>query len=457
MVHRHLALVLLSASLVACGAPSQGTPDAGADEVPLDAFVADTTGYHYDVLWEQGASGFQEAVLDVTSQTWRSSDEVDRTDWWHDVAIAWPDGAPTDLAIVVVSGGDNDPADRPAPDDGSLDEIEQVAALVNTPVISVSQIPNEPLTIAGQGGPRDEDDLVAATWDRVLETGDPTWSAYFAMTRAVVRSLDAVQDYMAARGTPIERFVVTGFSKRGATTWLVGAADPRVVAIAPGVFDFLNFRPQARHHLDVYGTPAPAVRPYAEYDLLKRIEDPEADVLLSTSDPYVYRDRLTLPKYVLASPGDQFFLPDAMRYYLTDLPGETLVRYEANTDHSLAQPDGDFMDTVLALTAWYATVRDGVDRPSLQWHLDGDTLSLTVDPAPASVKLWTATNPDARDFRREALGAVWTAENVTAASDGTFSATVPPPASGWTAFYLEAKVGAQTYSTQVYVTPDELP
>lgn len=43
--------------------------------------------------------------------------------------------------------------------------------------------------------------------------------------------------------TGAEKFVVSGISKRGWTTWLLGAVDrTRVVAIAPIVFDIVNFR-----------------------------------------------------------------------------------------------------------------------------------------------------------------------------------------------------------------------
>lgn len=41
----------------------------------------------------------------------------------------------------------------------------------------------------------------------------------------------------------VEKFLVSGASKRGWTAWLVGGVDDRVVAIAPIVMDMLNFQP----------------------------------------------------------------------------------------------------------------------------------------------------------------------------------------------------------------------
>lgn len=52
--------------------------------------------------------------------------------------------------------------------------------------------------------------------------------------KAVVKAMDAVQEFTATLGspvTPVARYVVAGASKRGWTTWLTAAVDPRVVAI----------------------------------------------------------------------------------------------------------------------------------------------------------------------------------------------------------------------------------
>lgn len=45
----------------------------------------------------------------------------------------------------------------------------------------------------------------------------------------------------------VEKFLVSGASKRGWTAWLVGGVDDRVVAIAPIVMDMLNFQPVGGH------------------------------------------------------------------------------------------------------------------------------------------------------------------------------------------------------------------
>jgi PhoPQ-activated pathogenicity-related protein len=393
---------------------------------PLDLFVADDSGFEYEVAWENSGSLATSWLLDVTSGQWRSDEEVNRTTWRHDVILTVPGNATTDTALVIINGGDNDGGPLEQSDD-AVKTAELVASLVRTPVVSISQIPNQPLTIVGEGEDMVEDDLVASSWHKAIETGDPTWSAYFPMARAVVRSMDAVQDHMAGLGTPVEGFVLAGFSKRGATTYLATAADERVIAMAPGVFDFLNFRPQAAHHLAVYGEPAPAVADYAEYNLLERVADPEAQILLETSDPYAYRDRFTMPKLIMASTGDQFFLPDAMQFYIDDLPGETLVRYVPNTGHGLTPEGQDLLDTIDPLVQWYKGIARGAERPTVSWTHDDGELTLTASTQPSTVRHWTATNDQARNFRIDVAGAIWESEELTSDSD-SYTATVDAPA-----------------------------
>jgi PhoPQ-activated pathogenicity-related protein len=60
----------------------------------------------------------------------------------------------------------------------------------------------------------------------------------------------------------VDRFIVSGGSKRGWTTWTTAAVDDRVVAIVPYVIDCLNLPASMDHHYRAYGFWAPAVGDY---------------------------------------------------------------------------------------------------------------------------------------------------------------------------------------------------
>ena len=79
----------------------------------------------------------------------------------------------------------------------------------------------------------------------MLALQDPTrveWPLRLPMTKAGVKAMDAMQLFLKQLdGTVLNQFVVAGASKRGWTTWTVGAVDPRVALIVPIVMDELNF------------------------------------------------------------------------------------------------------------------------------------------------------------------------------------------------------------------------
>ena len=58
-----------------------------------------------------------------------------------------------------------------------------------------------------------------------------------------------------------------------------------------------------------YGFWAPAIAAYQASGIVRWAGTPELAALLKIEDPYAYRDRLTMPKFMINSAGDQYFRP----------------------------------------------------------------------------------------------------------------------------------------------------
>ena len=163
-------------------------------------------------------------------------------------------------------------------------------------------VPNQPVVFKDdpEHKPRSEDDFIAYTWNKYLRTGDEKWPARLPMTKSAVRAMDAVTAFAATPeggGSRVSRFVVSGASKRGWTTWTTAAVDQRVIAIAPAVIDMLNVEPSFIHHYRAYGAWSDAVKDYTEQGIMDWMGTPQFRALMKIEEPYEYRDRLTMPKY----------------------------------------------------------------------------------------------------------------------------------------------------------------
>ncbi len=430
-------------------------------ETALDRYVArPDPSYTFTERSSQRGFGYTAHFLAMTSQQWRSADEVDRPLWTHEVVMVIPQFGldKTDTAVLLIDGGDNN--DTPMNEvDPAIGAVAVARGLV---IAIIRQVPNQPLFFADEAGiARKEDAILAYSLDKALDTGDMEWAVHLAMTKAAVRAMDTVQTFAASKGKTIKDFLVLGGSKRGWTTWLAAAVDPRIRAIVPASIDMPNLGQQFIRHWEAYGFYAPALTDYVEFDLPCRTQTSEGRALLQVIDPYAYRDRYTMPKLILNATGDQFFTSDSSRFYYGSLPGPKWLRYAPNTDHKQSE------NVIFSGLSWMDDMLDNKISPRMTWALEGEgTLRISTTSIPKEVKLWQATNPSARDFRLEAIGPVWTSQTLSRAADGTYSGTVQKPATGWTAFLVQATFEVsgpeplnpnQVYTTGVQIIPDTLP
>jgi PhoPQ-activated pathogenicity-related protein len=434
------------------------TAHAAERQTALDAYVqAPDSHYQYRVVAKTVRAGCTEFLLRMSSQQWRMPSEVTPSVWEHWLRIEVPKKVSSRVGLLYIRGGSIG-SERPKPED----KFATLATMTHTVVSELFDVPNEPLTFTSDPyGPRKEDEIIAYTWRKFIETGDSTWPLRLPMTKAAVRAMDTVTSFAASKPGGhhvVDRFVVTGASKRGWTTWTTAAVDKRVVAIAPMVIDVLNVVPSFEHHYESYGYWAHSVRDYFHEGLMDQLNNAGFQKLMEIEDPYSYRDRFTMPKLIVNAAGDQFFLPDSSQFYLDQLPGENHLLYEANTDHSLHDVNSDE-----SIAAFYQSIVEGGARPQLRWTFEPDgSIRATMDRKPLAVTLWQANAPEHRDFREESIGRAYQGSRLEAESPGIYVARIAKPASGWTAFFIEAVfAGPGKYSfkftTAIRVLPDVEP
>jgi PhoPQ-activated pathogenicity-related protein len=429
------------------------------NETALDRYVRQPDpAFQFQPVSQLKTQDVTVQVLELTSQRFLTEKEIDRPLWKHWLSIYRPDRVEFSTALLIITGGNN----GSKPPDKADEFAAAIARKSNSVVAELRMVPNQPVTLAGETRRRSEDSFIAYTWDKYLRTGDEKWPLRLPMTKAAVRAMDAVQSFCSTPdggGAKVERFVVTGGSKRGWTTWTTAAVDKRVVAIMPVVIDMLNIERSFQHHWRVYGFWAPAVGDYVEAGIMDWQNTQQYRNLMRIEEPYEYRDRLTLPKYIVNSTGDQFFVPDSSQFYFKELKGEKYLRYVPNTDHGVTRRS----DAGESLAVYYESILRNWKRPEFTWTIATDgTIEVRTKDKPSAVKLWSATNPDARDFRLEKIGPAYRSETLVEKAPGVYAGRPPRPGNGFTAYFIELTYPTPggshwKFTTDVKVTPDEYP
>ncbi|TXT37808.1 MAG: PhoPQ-activated pathogenicity-related protein [Planctomycetota bacterium] len=411
-----IVLWLVSASL--------GLSVARGDEFPngLRNYVARPESVYRWELREKITRGTNTIFdLQLISQDWQG------IVWEHQLQVYQPENAKPAATMLLWNQGGR-------ASDGSMAFGLELAKKIGTPVAFLYGIPKQPLF---EG--KKEDTLIAETFVRYLETKDERWPLLFPMVKSLVKAMDALQEFGEREWKlPVKSFIVTGASKRGWTTWLTGATDPRVKAIAPMVIDTLNMQAQMPYQLKSFGHYSEQIRDYTERGLVPMPDTAEAKRLWAMVDPWVYRERLTMPKLMINGANDPYWTTDALNLYWDDLPGDKWVTYVPNAGHNLEQQgENGSRDRTRAVNSLAAFckhhIRDN-PMPQLRWkHDDANAqarLTIESDHAPKAARLWVVSAAT-RDFRL----ARWKERSLTAAPKVT--ANVESPDVGCVAFFAE--------------------
>jgi PhoPQ-activated pathogenicity-related protein len=244
-----------------------------------------------------------------------------------------------------------------------------------------------------------EDAIISTTFVKYLESGDSTWPLLLPMVKSAVRAMDASSEFLEKEyGQKISKFTVTGASKRGWTTWLSAAADPRVDSIAPMVIDVLNMPAQMKHQMETWGKYSEQIEDYSERGIQRYMETAPGKRLTALVDPFAYREKIDQPKLLIFGTNDRYWPVDACGLYWDQLAGEKHLLYCPNQGHNIQ----DVERVAGSVIALQRSRNGGPPLPKFDWAFeeadDVVTLRVTVEQPVKEVRAWVATS-GTRDFR----------------------------------------------------------
>lgn len=379
---------------------------------------------------------------ELKSQNWRGHT------WTHNLVIIRPRLVRNpDIAFLEIAGdGDGE---------NHIKSLKTLAEQSGAVAAVLMNVPNQPFY-----EDRREDALIAYTFNQYLTTGDDTWPLLFPMVKSAVKAMDAIQDIVKqAHKQEINRFVVSGASKRGWTTWLAAAVDKRIAAIAPIVIDTLNMKVQLQWSEQIYGKQSTKLKDYTELDLHRKIDNEAMQKLRSWIDPYAYIQRYTMPKLLLLGTNDPYWTVDSLRHYWNDLPEPKLIYQTPNAGHDLNGGE----QALQTLAVFFELIADHKPLPKIAWKFNNVTKTrinaqVYSNEQASAIRLWTAHSED-RDFRDNQ----WAAQTLKITRGSSHAkASIYKPKSGYQAYLMEVELKTDTghpykLSTQAQVTPDTKP
>jgi len=305
------------------------------------------------------------------------------------------------------------------------------------------------------------------------------------MTKAVVRAMDTLADFRKD-SQKVAKFIVSGASKRGWTTWTTGLTDDRVIAIVPIVLDVLHMPASLHHMWRAYGGWTFAFEDYYNVNLTKQLDTPQFEKLCSIVDPFNYLadpSRLRMPKLIINAAMDEFLQGDNDQFWWENMPQPKFRQMCENAEHSEITGIPEIVGNV---AAWGNAYFQKQPFPSFTWSINATDGSITVknDPLiaiPINVSMWYAPNfrhvefeDGIRDWR--ILGGydptlpqiyIWRQQSLSETTPGsnTWVASQPIPNKGWMAFFVEvfyngphpywnaSKVSHYRLTTQISIVP----
>ena len=180
--------------------------------------------------------------------------------------------------------------------------------------------------------------------------------------------------------------------------------------------------------------------------------------LMRIEEPYEYRDRLTMPKFIINASGDQFFLPDSSQFYVDGSARRNAPALRAER-RPLARQIRRARERARVLC------RDRLRHapPAITWTFERDGRSRSSPDAPRAGEAVAGDESGGAQLPPGSRSAAATpSTDLTPAGPNTWVARVPRPEKGWTAFFIEltfASGGAHPFkeTTGIRVVPDTMP
>lgn len=181
--------------------------------------------------------------------------------------------------------------------------------------------------------------------------------------------------------------MVMGASKRGWSTYLIGAAAPSckscvkvigLLPITPIVPDlYLHLHRQWR----AYNGFSFAFQDYIDTDLIKNLNHNKSREAMKMIDPLYFKENIAkIPKFITLTSSDEFLMMDWTNIWYDKVPGEFNVNIVPNAEHGLVTNLRGILSPICTMIKSIASGK--TERPTFNYTINNKTgeLIVNIDP-----------------------------------------------------------------------------
>lgn len=300
-----------------------------------------------DFSWEELEKKDDVYKLAFTSQVWQQKK------WYHNLYVVLPQGGTEKTTALLWVAGSGDAKTE-------INYAKKIAKQSGCAIFILMAVPNQPM-FNGLW----EDDLLSYSMEQTIKKQNLDSLILLPMVKSAIEGMNVAEDFSQKLSMKIDSFIVTGASKRGWVTWLT-ALDSRVKAIVPIVFDLLNLPLQVPNYNNMWGEYGEFVKEYKKRNVFDNLKTDAGKIITSAVDPYTYRGRITIPKFIILATNDRFTPLNALNLYYRDLPGKTYVCYVPNNRHRIKSTS----KIANILTAVLLYSNGGEELPEFSWNFE---------------------------------------------------------------------------------------
>lgn len=204
------------------------------------------------------------------------------------------------------------------------------------------------------------------------------------MVKGTFQCMKAAQEFIKERdlGDLEDGWVVSGASKRGWTSFMVGSTEQSLVKIA-GIVPLVPIVPdmvkEAHVQWQSYNGFSFAFSDYANAGIIGQLDGDLNHQLMEMIDPIYFNERLDkIPKLVGLSSDDEFMQFDWTGIYWDKLGGEKHLMITKNAEHAMFTNLGPIGSTINTFMRSIGAKHTAKDRPKFDYTFDEETGEITV-------------------------------------------------------------------------------